>query len=39
VFGLGHGILPTTPLAGVEAMVQAVTEWRGHSIDKAKKAV
>jgi uroporphyrinogen-III decarboxylase len=39
VFGLGHGILPTTPLAGVEAMVYAVTGWRGHSIDRAKEAV
>jgi uroporphyrinogen decarboxylase len=39
VFGLGHGILPTTPLAGVEAMVHAVTGWRGHSIARAKEAV
>jgi uroporphyrinogen decarboxylase len=27
VFNLGHGILPTTPIEGVEAMVQAVHEW------------
>ena len=28
VFNLGHGILPTTPISGVEAMVSAVNEWR-----------
>jgi uroporphyrinogen decarboxylase len=28
VFNLGHGVLPTTPIAGVEAMVAAVREWR-----------
>ena len=27
VFNLGHGILPTTPIEGVEAMVSAVREW------------
>ncbi len=27
VFNLGHGILPTTPIEGVEAMVQAVHGW------------
>lgn len=28
VFNLGHGVLPTTPIEGVEAMVAAVREWR-----------
>jgi len=28
VFNLGHRVLPTTPIAGVEAMVAAVREWR-----------
>ncbi len=28
VFNLGHGVGPKTPIAGVEAMVQAVREWR-----------
>lgn len=28
IFNLGHGILPTTPISGVEAMVAAVREWR-----------
>ncbi len=27
VFNLGHGILPTTPIEGVEAMVKAVHGW------------
>ena len=27
VFNLGHGVLPDTPLASVEAMVDAVTSW------------
>lgn len=26
VFNLGHGVLPTTPLSGVEAMIEAVKE-------------
>ena len=28
VFNLGHGILPETPIEGVQAMVDAVREWR-----------
>ncbi len=28
VFNLGHGILPTTPIDGVEAAVEAVRAWR-----------
>lgn len=28
VFNLGHGVLPTTPISGVEAMVAAVKGWR-----------
>jgi len=28
VFSLGHGVLPDTPLAGVEALVQAVRDYR-----------
>ena len=28
VFNLGHGVLPTTPIAGVEAMLDAVTTFR-----------
>lgn len=28
VFNLGHGVLPTTPIEGVEAMVSSVREWR-----------
>jgi uroporphyrinogen decarboxylase len=28
VFNLGHGILPTTPLESVYAMVEAVTSWK-----------
>lgn len=32
-FGLGHGILPDTPLAGVEAMVRTVLEWRASPAD------
>lgn len=28
VFNLGHGVLPTTPIAGVEAMLDAVKSWR-----------
>ena len=27
VFNLGHGVLPDTPIAGVEAMISAVREW------------
>ena len=27
VFNLGHGIIPSTPIAGVEAAVAAVQEW------------
>ena len=29
VFNLGHGILPDTPISGVEAMVAAVKDWDG----------
>ena len=28
VFNLGHGVLPTTPIEGVEAMLDAVKSWR-----------
>ncbi len=28
VFNLGHGVLPTTPVAGVDAMIEAVKTWR-----------
>jgi uroporphyrinogen decarboxylase len=28
VFNLGHGVLPTTPVEGVEAMMDAVKSWR-----------
>lgn len=28
VFNLGHGVLPTTPVEGVEAMLDAVKAWR-----------
>ncbi|MCA9569523.1 MAG: uroporphyrinogen decarboxylase [Myxococcales bacterium] len=28
VFNLGHGVLPTTPIEGVEAMLRAVKAWR-----------
>lgn len=28
VFNLGHGVLPTTPIEGVEAMLAAVKAWR-----------
>ncbi len=28
VFNLGHGVLPTTPIAGVKAMIEAVKAWR-----------
>ncbi|MBT3221325.1 MAG: uroporphyrinogen decarboxylase [Proteobacteria bacterium] len=27
VFNLGHGVLPDTPIAGVQAMINAVREW------------
>jgi len=27
VFNLGHGITPSTPISGVQAMVDAVTSW------------
>ena len=28
VFNLGHGVLPTTPVEGVDAMMEAVKSWR-----------
>jgi uroporphyrinogen decarboxylase len=28
VFNLGHGVLPTTPVEGVDAMMEAVKAWR-----------
>ncbi|HJN75132.1 MAG TPA: uroporphyrinogen decarboxylase [Myxococcota bacterium] len=28
VFNLGHGVIPTSPISGVETMVAAVREWR-----------
>ncbi|MCB9680952.1 MAG: uroporphyrinogen decarboxylase [Alphaproteobacteria bacterium] len=28
VFNLGHGVLPTTPIPGVQAMIDAVKAWR-----------
>ena len=28
VFNLGHGVIPTTPIEGVQTMVEAVREWR-----------
>lgn len=28
IFNLGHGLLPTTPLSGVQAAVDAVRDWR-----------
>lgn len=28
VFNLGHGVIPTSPIAGVETMVEAVRSWR-----------
>ena len=30
IFNLGHGVLPGTPLANVEEMVNTVTGWGGH---------
>lgn len=29
IMNLGHGILPKTPIASVEALVEAVREWKG----------
>jgi uroporphyrinogen decarboxylase len=39
VFNLGHGILPDTPLASVEAMVDAVTNWHAGMATSSKEAV
>lgn len=35
IMNLGHGILPETPIAGVEALVQAVHEFAGRSATAA----
>ena len=33
IFNLGHGVLPETPIAGVEAMVETVRTWDGGIVE------